>query len=56
MEPFKTCVTQEREEGRLTKKVTKSDIGQGFAAEKYNVTHSKKKRDLASDVLFEWSL
>ena len=44
MEPFKTCVTQEREEGRLTKSVTKSDVGEGFAAKKYDVTHSKKTR------------
>ena len=34
MGPFKTCITQGREEGRLTKKVTKSDVGEGFAAKK----------------------
>ena len=34
MGPFKTCVTQEREEGRLTKKVTKSDVGEEFATKK----------------------
>ena len=55
MGTFKTCVTQEREEGRLTKKVTKSDVGEGFVAKKCDVTHSKK-RDFASDVLFEWPL
>ena len=47
------CVTQEREEGRLTKNVTKSDLGEGFAAKKCDVTHLKKTRDFASDVLFE---
>ena len=41
--PFKTCVTQEKEEGMLTKKVTKSKVGEGFAAKKCDVTHSKKK-------------
>ena len=44
MGPFKTCVTQEREEGRLTKNVTKSDFGEGFAARKCDVTQSKKTR------------
>ena len=29
MKPFKTCVTQERGEGRSTKKVIKSDAGGG---------------------------
>ena len=55
MEPSKKCVTQERKEGRLTKNVTKKDIGEGFAAKKCDVTHLKKQ-DFASDVLFEWSL
>ena len=32
MGPLKTCVTQERGEGRLTKEVTKSDVGGGVAA------------------------
>ena len=41
MGSFKTCVTQERREGRLTKKVTKSDVGKGFAAKKCDATHSK---------------
>ena len=31
-----------KEEGRLTKNVTKSDVGDGFEAKKCNVTHSKK--------------
>ena len=53
MGPFKTCITQEKETGRLTKKVTKSDLGEGFAAKKCDATHSKKQ-DFASDVLFEW--
>ena len=52
MGPFKTCITQEKEKGRLTKKVTKSDLGEGFAAKKCDATHSKKQ-DFASDVLFE---
>ena len=43
MGPFKTYVTQEREEGKLTKNVTKSDAGGGFAAKKCDVTHSKKR-------------
>ena len=37
----------------LTKKVTKSKVGEGFAAKKCDVTNEKKKRDFASDVLFE---
>ena len=53
MGPFKTCITQEKEKGRLTKKVTKSDLGEGFTAKKCDATHSKKQ-DFASDVLFEW--
>ena len=52
MEPFKTCVTQERVEGSLTKKVTKSDVLGGFAAKKSDTTHSKKG-NFESDVLFE---
>ena len=44
MVPFKTCVTQERKEGRLTKSVTKNDVGEGFVAKKCDVTHSKKTR------------
>ena len=52
MGPLKTCVTQERGEGRLTKEVTKSDVGGGVAVRKSDVTHSKK-RDFVSDVLFE---
>ena len=44
MGPFKTCVTKEREERRVTKNVTKSDIGEGFAAKQCDVTHSKKAR------------
>ena len=55
MGPSKKCVTQERKEGRLTKNVTKSDIGEGFAAKKCDVT-LPKKQDFASDVLFEWPL
>ena len=52
MEPFKTCMTHERGEGRLTKKVTKSDVGGGFAAKNCDAT-PLKKRDFASDILFE---
>ena len=51
MEPFKTCVTQERGEGNLTKKVTKSDVGGGVTAKKIDTIHLKK-RDFASDKLF----
>ena len=43
MGPFKTCVTQKREEGRFKKSVTKSDAMEEFAARKCDVTHSKKK-------------
>ena len=52
MEPFKTCVTQERGEGSLTKKVTKNDVGGAVTAKKSDTTHLKK-RDFASNVLFE---
>ena len=55
MGPLKTCITQERGEGRLTKEVTKSDVGGEDATKKGDVTHSKK-RDFSSDVLFEWLL
>ena len=55
MAPFKTCITQEIEEGGLTKKVIKSDVGEGFATKTWHVNHSKK-RDFASDLLFEWPL
>ena len=55
MGPFKTCVTHEREEDRLTIKVTKCKVGGGFAAKKCDATHSKK-RDIASYILFEWPL
>ena len=51
MEPFKTCVTQERGERNLTKKVTKSDVGGGVTAKKIDTIHLKK-RDFASDKLF----
>ena len=54
-EPLKTCVTQERVEGNLTKKVTKSDIGGRVTDKKSDTIHSKKL-DFASDVLFEWPL
>ena len=55
MKPFKTCVTQERVEGKLTKAVTKSDVGGGVAAKK-KWCHPIKKRDFESEVLFEWPL
>ena len=42
--PFKMCVTQERGEGRSTKKVTKNDVGGGFPCKKCDATHSKKTR------------
>ena len=61
MGPFKMCVTQERREGRLTKKVTKNYVGGRFAAKKCDATHSLKKkktnkRDFASDALFDADL
>ena len=34
MEPFKTCISQERGEGSLRKKVTKSDVGGRVTAKK----------------------
>ena len=40
MGSFKTCVTRERGEGRLTKKIT-SDIGEVLAAQKCDATYSK---------------
>ena len=39
---FKKCVTREREEGRLTKKVTKSDVVGVVAARESDATQSKK--------------
>ena len=50
------CVTQERGEGRLTKKVAKNYVRGGFAAKKSDATHSKNPRDFASDVLFNTDL
>ena len=44
MGSFKTCVTQERGEEKLTKKVTKNDVGGGFIAKKCDAAHSKKTR------------
>ena len=44
MGSFKMCVTQERGEEKLTKKVTKSDLGGGFVAKKCDAAHSKKTR------------
>ena len=44
MGPLKTYATQEREEEKLTEKVTKSDVGGGVAAKNSDVTHSKKTR------------
>ena len=41
MGSFKTCVTRERGEGRLTKKITTSDIGEVLAAQKCDATYSK---------------
>ena len=40
------CVTQKREEGILTKKVTKNYVGGGFADKKCDATHSKKNEIL----------
>ena len=47
--------------GKTDRKVTKNYVGEGFAAKKCDATHSKKKktkkkRDLASDVLFDTDL
>ena len=42
MRSFKMYFTQERGEGRLTKKVTKNYVGGGFTAKKCDVTHSEK--------------
>ena len=56
---FKMRVTQERRGRRLTKKVTKKYIWRGFAARKiwcYSLKKNKKKRDFASDVLFDADL
>ena len=39
--------------GKVDKKVTKSDVGEGFAAKNCDATHLKKTQDFASDVLFE---
>ena len=47
------CFTESLEERRLTKKVAKSDVGEGFTAKNCDATHSKKPRDLAVDLLFE---
>ena len=44
MKSLKMCVTQERGEGRLTKKVTKKYVGGGFAAKKWDAIHSKQDK------------
>ena len=41
MGSFKMCITQERGEGRLTKKVTKNYVGEGFTAKNCDAFHSK---------------
>ena len=41
---------------KVDKKGYKSDVGEGFAAKNCDVTHSKKPRDFAVDLLFEWLL
>ena len=51
--PFKTCVSQEKEEGKLKKKLQNSDVGGGVGAKKM-WCYSLKKQDFESDVLFEW--
>ena len=55
MEPFKTYVSQERGEGSLTEKVTKSDVWWRVTAKKSDTNHSKKQ-DFVSDMLFKWPL
>ena len=45
MKTFKTWVTHERVEGRLTKKVAKNDVGGGVAAKK-KWYHSLKKNEI----------
>ena len=51
------CVTQERGEGRLTKKATKHYAGEGSQPKNVMpLTQKKKKRDFASDVLFDADL
>ena len=45
MGSFKTCVTREKGEGRLTEKITTSDIGE--------VLLTQKPGDFWGDVLFE---
>ena len=59
MGPFKTCVTPDGGEVKLTKKVRKSDVGRGGGengSQPKNMmplaTYSKKQ-DFASDILFE---
>ena len=43
MEPFRTCVTQERLEENLTEKVTKIDVGGGVTAKKVIPLTQKNK-------------
>ena len=42
MRPFNTCVTQERGDERLTKKVTKSDVGGWVLNQKHVMALTKK--------------
>ena len=55
MGPFKTCVTQEREEGRLTKNVTKSEVGEGFATKKNVMSLTQKNEILRVTFFFNGS-
>ena len=47
------CLTQERGEGRLTEKVTKSDVEGGLVTKIFDATQLKKKRNFANDVFFQ---
>ena len=47
----RASLRKERRKKRLTKNITKSDVGKGFAAKTCDVTHSEK-RDFENDVLF----
>ena len=56
MGSFKTCVTQERREGRLTKKSNKKWRRERVRSQKMWCHSLKKPRDFWGDVLFKWPL
>ena len=52
MGPFKTCITQGREEGMLTKKVTKSDVGERVRSQKNVMSLTQKNPEILQVTFF----